>query len=156
MAPPNDKLGRLPGVLMIVDGATGKVIAADIMPDGKETYMSPIFYQENGKDFIIFGSGGETFGGNLFQTTLQQLMKEKIGDAKILLQKEKNGFVAPPVVVDITKDNIKDIVVNWHKYYGIKHLKGQKLMQVQLQVILTMIIQLIFSAPFKKEVTLGI
>jgi len=127
MSPAHTNLGRLPGILMIVDGATGKVIAADIMPDGEETYMSPIFYQENGNDFIIFGSGGETNGGNLFQITLQQLLEEKIGNAKILLQKQEQGFIAPPVVVDITKDGVKDVIVNWHggEVYAIDGASNQ-------------------------------
>ena len=113
-SPPDDPTGRAAGVLLIMDAVSGNIIAADTMPDGQETYMSPIYYQENNQDFILFGSGGETFGGSIYQASLQQLIQDSLESAIVLLRKEGHGFVAPPTVVDITNDGVKDFVANWH------------------------------------------
>ncbi len=40
-AAPYSKVDRYPAVLMLLDSKTGTVIAADTMPDGKESYMTP-------------------------------------------------------------------------------------------------------------------
>lgn len=108
--------GRYPGVLAIMSGATGAIIAIDTMPDGHETYMSPVLFKNatTGKHDIIFGTGGETVGGSLYKTTLQDLRSNDISKAEVLLTKEAHGFIAPPVLVDLNQDNSLDIICNWH------------------------------------------
>ncbi|MEQ8533615.1 MAG: PQQ-binding-like beta-propeller repeat protein, partial [Imperialibacter sp.] len=66
---------RFPGVLMLMDTKTGEILAADTMPDGKESYMSPIAFQQPGSDdvTILFGTGGETISGSLYVTILAAL-----------------------------------------------------------------------------------
>ena len=39
-APAGSSDGRLPGVLMLIDAQSGNVLAADTMPDARESYMS--------------------------------------------------------------------------------------------------------------------
>ena len=55
--PPWDTL-RDPGYLMVVDALTGAVLAKDTMPDGEETYCSPVVadLMQNGNLEIIYGS----------------------------------------------------------------------------------------------------
>ncbi|MDA0196097.1 MAG: PQQ-binding-like beta-propeller repeat protein [Bacteroidetes bacterium] len=108
--------GRLPGVLMIFSAIDGKVIAADTMPDGQESYMSPIIFQQPGADdlTIIFGSGGETLNGNLYMTTLTDLRNQNLADAKIIAADTGHGFVAPPVAADINNDGFYDVVAISH------------------------------------------
>src|SRR5690606_32181621 len=79
-APPNNEEDRYPGVLMVFDSKTGNILAADTMPDGKESYMAPLYFQQQGSDdhTIVFGSGGETIDGKLYATTLSDLMKGDI------------------------------------------------------------------------------
>lgn len=108
--------GRYPGVLAVMSGATGKIIALDTMPDGHETYMSPVQYEsaDAQQQKIIFGTGGETVGGSLYQTTLQDLLSNDISQSKVLLTREAHGFIAPPVLTDVNQDNKLDIICNWH------------------------------------------
>ncbi len=107
---------RYPGVLAILDSKNGQIIAADLMPDEKESYMSPIVHDFNGDGHlsVIFGSGGETIAGNLYRTSLEDLRNGDISGAEILLEGSDHGFIAPPVLVDINGDLVKDIVVNNH------------------------------------------
>lgn len=106
---------RPPGKLMVIDSATGQLLAHADIPDGKETYMSPVATKLNPDDddiTIIFGSGGETIGGSLFRTTLQDLMNGDISDAEILATGADKGFIAPPVLADLTLNGYYDIVAN--------------------------------------------
>jgi len=65
-AAPNTEKDRYPGVLLLFDARTGNILAADTMPDGKETYMSPVcFAQPDGRRTIVIGTGGETIDGKL-------------------------------------------------------------------------------------------
>ncbi|HTE34658.1 MAG TPA: hypothetical protein VK666_29970, partial [Chryseolinea sp.] len=67
----------------------------------------------DGTDYkVIFGTGGETIGGSLFLTTLSQIMKGDISDAKLLDTSPTNGYIGPPVWVDLTNDGNPDIVTN--------------------------------------------
>lgn len=115
LAKPFSAAQRFPGVLAIMSSKTGNVIVADTMPDGKETYMSPVVYdfEKNGNPMIVFGTGGETLGGNLFKVSLNDLIRGDISKAKILAQGDGYGFIAPPTLADINEDGTKDVIVNW-------------------------------------------
>ena len=107
--------GREAGVLLILDAKSGAVIASDTMPDGNETYMSPIYVeQEDGSKMIVFGTGGETFSGNLFITRLEDLLNNDLSKSKIIASEKSHGFISPPAFVDVTKDNIFDIIAISH------------------------------------------
>jgi hypothetical protein len=95
----------------------GEVLAADTMPDGKESYMSPVSYvqPQNPDPVIIFGSGGETISGNLYFARLSDLMAGNLSDAEIIASENGQGFIAPPVLADITGDGCPDIVAISHK-----------------------------------------
>jgi PQQ-like domain len=111
-AVPTD-LKRPAGKLMVINSATGKIIAQATMPDGKETYMSPvIIYHRDKQPFVYFGTGGETIGGHLYKATLENVMKQDLSEAIVLAESLKKGFVAPPLLVDITHDSIPDVIVN--------------------------------------------
>ncbi|PSR54826.1 hypothetical protein AHMF7605_15600 [Adhaeribacter arboris] len=115
-AKPNSEADRFPGVLMVMDAKTGLVLAADTMPDGKESYMSPLcFKQPDSPDYnIIFGTGGETIPGSLYTAKLSDLMARKLSRAKVLASEQGHGFIAPPVLADITQDGNYDIVAISH------------------------------------------
>ncbi|MCB0632860.1 MAG: PQQ-binding-like beta-propeller repeat protein [Saprospiraceae bacterium] len=121
-APAHSRLHRYPGVLMVVNSRNGNIIAADTMPDGGETYMSPLVsdIDGSGDPSIFFGTGGETIGGSLYRSSLSDLMS---GDLRAteLLHTEDHGFIAPPVLIDITADQTADIVGLQHggKLYAI-------------------------------------
>src|SRR3989337_1126019 len=105
-ADPDSEVGRFPSVLMLIDSKTGSIIAADTMPDGKESYMSPLSFQQADEDdyTLIFGTGGETISGNLYTAKLSDLIHGRLSTAKVLASEAGHGFIAPPSLADITKD----------------------------------------------------
>jgi len=105
---------RPAGSLVVFSGADGQLLARATMPDAKETYMSiTVSPSPTKKDHeIIFGTGGETIGGSLYQGYLSDVMKGDLSKAKILDTSENKGYIGPAGRVDITSDGILDIVVN--------------------------------------------
>lgn len=109
--------GRFPGVLAIFSSLDGKLIAADTMPDAKETYLSPLIHQFAGdaEPSIIFGSGGETRSGSLYITSLSALLNNDISNARVLYTESEQGFIAPPILLDLQGDGRREIVAISHK-----------------------------------------
>ena len=116
LALPNSEVDRVPGVLMLFDSKTGNILAADTMPDRKESYMAPLcFSQPGSKDLLLlFGTGGETIEGKLYLTTLSQLLSKKLSSAKVIATEKGHGFIAPPTLADINKDGFIDIIAITH------------------------------------------
>lgn len=111
-ASPNDSIHRHPGILLVIDSKSGKVLAADTMPDGRESYMSPLYIMQPDKSqWVIFGSGGESFSGHLYAARLEELMDRALNKSIILASASGNhGFIAPPVLADINHDAYLDII----------------------------------------------
>ncbi len=103
---------RYPGVLGIIDGATGEILHVAEMPDKKETYMSPVYLEGNKQ--VIFGSGGETIGGCLYQIGIEDILSDDLSSAIAIMCKQRHGFMSPPTITDVNIDGVQDIVVNWH------------------------------------------
>lgn len=105
---------RPPGRLLVVSSATGKRLAEAVMPDGFEIYMSVVVadFRNDGNLSILFGTGGETLSGSLYKAPLSDLLKNDLSKAKRLESGYEKGFVAPPVLADVTQDGIPDIVAN--------------------------------------------
>lgn len=103
---------RPPGFIMIINAVNGMEVTRGIVPDKKETYMSVVAYDFNGdgSETIIYGTGGETIGGKLYSIDVTKLLKGKISKSKILAESESKGFIAPPILTDISKDGIPDII----------------------------------------------
>lgn len=115
-AEPYKETDRYPGVLMLFDSKNGNILAADTMPDGGESYMSPLcFSQPGSNDFqIVFGTGGETIDGNLYVAHLSDLMSRSLSKAKIIASEKGHGFIAPPTLADISGDGNYDIIAITH------------------------------------------
>lgn len=111
---PNSSDGREPGVLLLIDSKNGDILAAAVMPDSMETYMSPLVYDFDGDGAmeIVFGSGGETLGGSLYKAPLSPLKSGDLHQAIRLYHADGHGFIAPPVLADLNSDGILDIVAN--------------------------------------------
>jgi outer membrane protein assembly factor BamB len=105
---------RPSGYLMILDPVTGRVLKKAAMPDNKETYMSPVVcdIDHNGELDIIYGSGGETLNGHFFRATFSDLLKEDLSKSIVLDSGQGKGFIAPPILADVTDDGVLDIIVN--------------------------------------------
>ena len=116
LAAPYSEVDRFPGVLIIFDAKTGNIIAADSMPDRKESYMTPLSFArpDSKENFILFGTGGETLDGKLYVTTVAQLRAKRLIDAKVIATEKGHGFIAPPTLADVNKDKYLDIIVITH------------------------------------------
>ena len=116
LAEPDSEVNRFPAVLMIFDSNTGSVIAADTMPDGKESYMSPLCFAQPGSSdhTIVFGTGGETIDGTLYVARLSDLMEKKLSKAVSVASEKGHGFIAPPSLADINQDGYYDIIAISH------------------------------------------
>lgn len=105
---------RPAGKLLVISSASGKKLASAVMPDGKETYMSVVMsdFGREGSLSVIFGTGGETLQGGLYRAPLADVLSGDLSRAKLLVKGNGKGFIAPPVLADITGDGIHDIVAN--------------------------------------------
>ncbi len=113
MAEPYDP-DRPPGHLVILNGKNGELISRAPMPDGKEIYMSPAVLPDRSAAFknIVFGTGGETLGGNLFVCSVGEVMSGDLSNAIKLDSSATKGFIGPAAWVDINGDGTHDIVSN--------------------------------------------
>lgn len=114
LAAPYDVRKRFPGNLVVVSSRDGKLLAKASMPDKKETYMSVAVYPlPDSSDYqIIFGTGGETLGGNLFIGRLSDVLKGDLHPARVLDSSPSKGYIGPPAWIDITGDSYPDIIAN--------------------------------------------
>lgn len=110
VAEPED-LDRPAGMLMILDAITGKVLNKTPMPDGKETYMSPVIYDFGKGLTILFGTGGERIPGNFYAVRLEDFVSSGMQKCIRIDSGDTKGFIAPPLIADLCGDGVGDIVV---------------------------------------------
>ena len=105
---------RSPGYIVLISGATGARLAAHQTPDGRESYSAVIVYsRSDGAKWLIFGTGGETFGGAIYRAPLASLRDGSFPTrAERLIEPGSKGVTAPATLVDITADGELDIVVS--------------------------------------------
>ena len=102
---------RPPGHLMVVSGADGRPIHRLQTPDGRETYCSPLIWQRPERDWVVFGTGGETFPGSLWAVPTDSLKAGTLGGIRALLEAVGDkGFVAPPSFADLDGDGVLDLI----------------------------------------------
>lgn len=121
LAEPFDTINRPVGRLVVISGANGQVISYAEVPDGRETYCSPLIhdFEGNGTLSVIYGTGGEIIRGGLWRTTLDDILAGDISNSVQLLYSNPEGFIAPPTLADITTDGIMDILVTG--YNGVSY-----------------------------------
>ena len=104
---------RPAGYLMVISAADGSILQVDSMPDGQETYHSPLVADllQNGDLQVFFGSGGETVGGRYWQVALDDFMTDGLTNARALLFDQEEGYIAVPAIADLSQDGIPDLIV---------------------------------------------
>jgi len=105
---------RPAGSLMVISSRDGSLLAKATVPDGLETYTSPVIhdFEGNGKLSVLFGTGGETINGYLYLASLEEVLEQDLSQAVVLDSGLGKGFIAPPVLTDVNQDGTADIVAN--------------------------------------------
>lgn len=104
-------LNRPAGMLIVMDATNGKILKKSTVPDRKETYMSPVVCDFGNGLTIVFGTGGERIPGNLYALLLDDFMGSGTQNCIKIDSGDMKGFIAPPVIADVTEDGIGDIVI---------------------------------------------
>lgn len=104
---------RPPGHLLVLNSRDGSLLAFAKVPDGRETYMSPILLPDDGaaSPTILFGTGGETWAGSFWQASLSDVLAGDLSSAKKLVAGSKKGMLAPPSLADLDLDGRLDILL---------------------------------------------
>ncbi|XP_005105920.2 protein FAM234A [Aplysia californica] len=129
---------RRSGWLLVLSGATGKKIGQPlVMPEERETYCAPTLHsRRDGSQYVLFGSGGETVGGRFMAISVPDLYHhvtkrpsyDMLAQAPgeygnwgfkrpgpdgvfTLFLSEPKGVMVPPVLVDMNKDGVKDVLM---------------------------------------------
>lgn len=92
---------RPTGKLMVISSVNGSILAQAEVLDGAETYCSPIVadIQNNGIKWILYGTGGEHFGGSFWACPLNDLINnQSLASSIQLLTDPVKGYVAPPSI----------------------------------------------------------
>lgn len=106
---PNRPTGRI----MIISSLDGSIIANAQVLDSSETYCSPVVadIKNDGQQWVLYGTGGEHFGGSFWACPLQDLIDNNSLSSSIkILEDAQKGFVAPPSI-HLTPQGHYDIYV---------------------------------------------
>jgi len=111
-AAPAWQSNRPPGHLMVVSALTGNLIVKAVVPDSSEIYCSAIVadIQNTGSKWILYGTGGEHFGGNFYAVLLDDLLLGDLTGSIVLASDLNKGFVAP-AAIHKTASGVYDIVI---------------------------------------------
>ncbi|KAK9754606.1 hypothetical protein QE152_g1071 [Popillia japonica] len=100
------------GHLILVSGRTGEEIKrVETTPNLETFYLPQLLYNERDV-YVIFGTGSPTSGGNLSVVPLHEVAQGYLENVTTLFQDQSKGVMSPAVLVDITGDNITDIIIS--------------------------------------------
>jgi outer membrane protein assembly factor BamB len=110
LAPASD-ISRPTATLMILSGLDGSVLSRAQMPEDRESYYAPHVHYNKKKPTLVFGTGGETIDGKIWQTPLKSLLKGKLKKAKVVLADSVKGFILNSVMADLTGNEKQDFII---------------------------------------------
>lgn len=99
-----DDTKRLPGRVMVVSSASGKLLDNFKLPNDREIYCMPALIP--GTTELVVGSGGETLPGHLYRYDLAKHA------ATWELASTGKGFIASPLLHDFAGDGKLDVVAS--------------------------------------------
>jgi outer membrane protein assembly factor BamB len=124
LAAPSDR-SRAVATLMILSGSDGSIITSARMPEERESYYAPHIHTNKKKPMIVFGTGGETIDGKLWQLPLKSLLKGESKKAKVIVSDTAKGFILNSAMADLNTDGKQDFI-NIQMNGAIKAIDGCK------------------------------
>eukprot|EP00095_Tigriopus_kingsejongensis_P007875 maker-scaffold127_size327531-snap-gene-1.8 protein:Tk07875 transcript:maker-scaffold127_size327531-snap-gene-1.8-mRNA-1 annotation:"hypothetical protein BRAFLDRAFT_93831" len=104
--------GNMFGRIIIFNGRNGTVLTWMQTPDRKESYYPPqILTWNDGEQFVLFGTGGNSRAGGLYVISLVDLYKRNITQAVQIYRDDLKGMLTPAALADINQDGVDDIIV---------------------------------------------
>ena len=102
---------RPPGHLTVISGADGSSIHWMQVPDGREAYCSSLIWQRMGEEWVVFGSGGESFPGELWGVLADSVRAGTLEGVRVLVAHEdEKGAIAPPAFADLDGDGELELI----------------------------------------------
>ncbi|MEJ6598632.1 MAG: PQQ-binding-like beta-propeller repeat protein [Crocinitomicaceae bacterium] len=96
--------------LMVLSGIDGTALAKVKMPEERESYYAPHTYLKKKKEMVVFGTGGETINGSLWEVPLKKLMKNNIRKSKVIMKDSVKGFILNSIITDLNGDSKLDFI----------------------------------------------
>ena len=109
---PEWETNRPPGHVMVLSSLTGEILANAVVPDSAETYCSPIVVdlQNNGIDWVLFGTGGENLGGSFYACPLTSILGNNTSGSIAVATDLEKGYIAPASVFFNDSSQVYDFV----------------------------------------------
>ena len=106
-----------PATLLAVSSRSGQLIALGHPPDDQDSMIQPVLYYKSEKQDpktveIVYGTGTYTQPGSLWTINLDKFLSMNSLKDSINVYKDCcKGILTPPVLIDLNKDHIQDIVI---------------------------------------------
>ncbi|MDB2657200.1 hypothetical protein N9Y60_04010 [Crocinitomicaceae bacterium] len=96
--------------LMVLSSNDGSIVKSVKVPENRESYYAPHIIGTGKKSKVVFGTGGETVDGSLWEVPLKQVLKNSMKKSKLIVSDSTKGFILNSVVTDINSDGHADIL----------------------------------------------
>merc|ERR1712142_1069254 len=81
-------------------------------PDRRETFYPPqVTTGPDGRQIVIYGTGGNLNKGALYAISLLDLYRKHINSTRLIYRAPVKGFITPASLVDVTGDGVQDIIL---------------------------------------------
>lgn len=105
-----DKRNRSRANLMVLSAVDGKILSIAEFPENRESYYAPHVYCNQDVPTVVFGTGGETIDGALWEIPIKNLFKNNISKADLIVRDSTKGFILNSVMADLNNDGNSDFI----------------------------------------------
>lgn len=100
------------GRIILFSGRDGTLLRWMATPDRRESYYPPqVTTGVDGRQIVIYGTGGNLNNGALYAISLLDLYRKNINKTHLIYRDPNKGLITPATLVDVTGDGIDDIIL---------------------------------------------